>query len=426
MTTSIGQSLSSLVSHRLKWKTFVGSFHYRNTLISEGHRLFVSTSGTRWNAKDNFDGVVCLDATSGDVLWRYQSNGDANEIIKKDSLIFGGTDAGTIFVIDSENGIEVHSLSADAPVYCRPIVVETEDSYLVVFVASNGGVFAFEPSLRKVQACGYLEGRFRVAPASCPADDGSFFIGTEAGDILKVRASSQEVEATTFAKIPADKSSYVDSHNLRLEGMGSLLVVGSRLIVSYVRETYDKHPPVVCFNATTGSLLWKAKEVKTVSRKSAGYGNARVTPAVIGDMWFGTFAYSDALHAFSLSTGIGKWKIRLDSGLFQNWASPILGPRPHELLVPRVNGIVHRVDTQRRRVTGAISVEIGSYRDSNLRNSAEFQGTDGSPIGAEDAGSGRHLPDSILLSGIAATPVVNSGLLIVGGVSGSLSAYSVE
>lgn len=430
---NVGQPLSDITSStRVCWSNKIGRMHYRNSIIAVGDRIIVSTSGAVWNESDSGDGIYALDARSGELLWHSATLGDANGILSLGSMIVGGTDAGQMFAIDVLTGTLRASYSVGEPVFCKPVVVRCGLKDVAALVSYSGKIVLFDPDSEQFRVVLEVNGDFRANPATevLMASEGGFVLGSEAGELIKIEIDHAGARASLISVLRSRKSSY-GNYFLSIIGIGSLLVADGDLIVSYVRETYDKHPPIVCIGLVDGVERWHARGVKTLSKKREGYGNARTTPVLDGGFVYSTFGYNDGLHAFSLATGRGEWMAQLDDGLFQNWASPIIG-KNDRLFVPRVNGLIYEVDTLKRKVMNAISVEIGRYVDNRSyhrrrRHFNEDSWDDTSLISSETKWDkvGPD-PDEILVAGIASTPLFQNGFLITGGISGDIQCYRVE
>ncbi|WQO64667.1 PQQ-binding-like beta-propeller repeat protein [Sinorhizobium medicae] len=427
------QPLSSIFrTTRQRWSTEIGAFHYRNNLIRTGDRLIISTSGKVWNNNDPADGIYCLDAESGKVIWKFHTNGDANGIVEHNKIVVGGTDNGQIFALDYENGSLLAQHQSSTPFYGNPLLVRQGREDVFVSVSYGGDIIIYKPSEATFVNVGRVRGDFRASPATSQslAVMGMFVLASEGGELMRIVLSETEARPYFLHELQDMPSSDGGHYLLGLRGIGSLLVSENKLYVSYIRNTYDKHPPLCCIDLNTGAKIWDAKAVKTLSKKRSDYGNARCVPVICGDLLISTFGYNDSVHAFSCTTGRGEWMVRLDEGLLQNWASPVLSPAGR-LFVPRVNGIVHEIDISKRKVINSISVEIGRYARNDdyflrKRHFGEDRWEGTQPITHESrldkVGPD---PNEILISGLAATPLVFDNTLIVGGVSGQLRAYTI-
>ncbi|ANG98672.1 hypothetical protein A8A54_18830 [Brucella pseudogrignonensis] len=427
------QKLSSIFeSTRQRWTVDIGKFHYRNNFVRRENCLIASSSGEIWNNSDSADGIYCVNISSGEILWRFHTKGDANGISENDNIIVGGTDTGQIFALDTKTGKLLAEYQANAPIYGTPVLVQHGSESVFVSVSFAGDLVVFKPHEVTFVHFGKVRGDFRASPATdfSLSSSGTFILASESGEVMKIVLSEDEAKPYFLHELQDMPTFYGGGYLLGVRGVGSLLVHENKVYVSYTRNTYDKHPPICCIDIDTGQKIWDAKAVKTLSKRENDYGNARALPVIYGDLLISTFGYNDSVHAFSLSTGRGKWKVRLDEGLLQNWASPVIS-ETGRLFVPRVNGIIHEIDISKQKVINSISVEIGRYLSNDsyyLRKrhfgEDEWEGTN--PITRESTRE-KHgpFPSEILVSGLASTPIVFEDTLIAGGVSGQLYAYNI-
>jgi outer membrane protein assembly factor BamB len=416
----IGQQLSSIFkASRLQWVQPVGAMHYRNNIVVHSDHLILSTSGKKWNEADPGDGVVCLSRTSGEQIWRFETRGDANRLALFGDVVLGGTDTGQVFALDAHTGVLKAETKLVSPMVAKPVIVSSFGQDLPVLISSSGEILTYVARQVEFASLGRIAGTFTSDLATSPdlAADGVIVVGSDDGAIYRVTVGLDGVVSDLIHTLE-DRPSTLGAFRLGIRGIGSIVLEDHIAVVSYVRETSDRDPPMLALDVRTGQLLWHGRRVKSVSKNVDDYGNARVTPVVRNGMIFSTFAYNNSLHAFSLANGRGAWKVTLDEGFFQNWASPIFIGR-ERLLVPRVNGVVHTVDLPKQKVVDSISVEIGRYAEKEDR---------GWPPHSRAISQDllKHaMPGLMLLAGIASTPIVADGLVIIGGVSGEVRAYSI-
>lgn len=395
-----GKTLGELrTTSRVLWEQRPGQMHWRNNIVALGNRLYFSTSGTLWNEPDESDAVWCLDADSGATIWVVYTGSDANSISVDDGVVLVGTDGGTVWAIDANTGYVLSETLLTSPVVTRPVRIRRLGRSVALVIATDGEVIAYDYELRSWEAVGRLPFRVTASPVEWHGD---LYVGTETNEVLRVRCDDFDYKVVLRVS-PQPKEHYT----LYPTGVQSLVLSGTNLLVSYSRETYDERPPVICLNASTGLQQWHARGVKTLSKKHpVFYGNARTSPVVWRGLLLATFAYDDSLHAFDLRTGLGKWKVKLDDGRFQNWASPVIDG--HTLYVPRVNGVISTVNLETQRLEEALSVETASPHS-----------TEGSPR-KDDLDPGDRLS-----FGLAASPIVARGRMFVGTVAGRLLCVSL-
>ncbi|XUM19470.1 PQQ-binding-like beta-propeller repeat protein [Bradyrhizobium oligotrophicum S58] len=351
----IGQPLSDLKrDNALLWSVDIGRMHSRNNIVVRDNHAFVSSSGKRWNAKDEKDGVYCIDLNLGTIVWFTQTNSDANEVTVLQDVVLVGTDEGRAFALDVKNGKLLRTFDATAAIYTRAVELERADHKTGVLVSYAGEIIEYDVDLNEFSLLATLPFPVRANPVRIEKD--TFIIGSETGSITLVKFDGKNTNWKTVFQLTPYKSSGTLDHHLKIKGISSLVVRGDRVVVSYSRDTYDRRPPMVCFSLSTGRKVWDAGRIPAASKTDISeFGNSRVTPVLYGDLVISTFAYNDAVHAFSLSSGKWLWRQRLDASYFQNWSSPV----EHRgfLYVARINGVLTVMNISTRKILSSYSVE---------------------------------------------------------------------
>ncbi|WP_127088180.1 PQQ-binding-like beta-propeller repeat protein [Aquabacter cavernae] len=421
----ISQTLASIKMRQpnpIIWEKSFGRMHYRNNILPAGDLLYFGTSGDKWNFSDPNDAILCVRQSDGEVVWRVQTDSDVNGIAIFDSVLVAGTDSGMIYALNIADGRILSRFQAGSPVYTKAVIVDVEGERIAVLLSRDGHIICFNLADNSFRHTGSLPGTFRTNIVTNPelAETGSVLAANEAGTIFQIGVGtfgSTDMERFT---IPVTDSSGPYHFKLRLQGIGSLLFHENLLIVTYARETYDERPPILALDWRTWKVAWNGHPRKTVSKKKRFYfGNCRIHPVISNGEVLATFAYSDSLYAFSITTGRCAWSVRVDNDLFQNWASPVLMNR-RTLAVPRANGVIAFVDLQTRRVIRSISLETpsnGQAVDELDYSESLWPDPGSSEMPFEGPG-----PGQILTSGLASTPVYSGGQIIVGTISGKLVA----
>jgi outer membrane protein assembly factor BamB len=162
-------------------------------------------------------------------------------------------------------------------------------------------------------------------------------------------------------------------------------LIGNRLYVGFTRQTYYEQPPLCCFDVVSRRIVWIARGQKGAKES---FGNCRTTPIAIGNNMAVAFAYTDSIYAFSQETGEYSWHVVLGTETFQQWASPSFRP-PNDLYVGRVDGVLFKIDAERRRIVWSRSLAV--------------------PEGDDDR---RLSPREPPVGGICATPFVANSLVL--------------
>src|SRR5262249_28045541 len=145
----------------------------------------------------------------------------------------------------------------------------------------------------------------------------SLIVGSEGGSVFRVNLHDGAFTTEKLFQIEPHRSSGKSNFDLQIKDIASIIVKDDRVILSYVRDTYDRRPPMTCFSLQTGQKLWDAGRVQTASKDSDhSFGNSRVTPALWNNLVISTFSYNESVHAFAMSTGKWIWRVRLDESYF--------------------------------------------------------------------------------------------------------------
>ncbi len=413
---AIGQAISQLRgASGTRWSRKIGRFHSRNNIVVVDGRAVFGNSGREWQQADEQDGVYCVGLDDGREAWFCPTGADVNQIAVFGDIVAAGTDDGDFIIVDLQTGFLLEVWHGHSPIYARPFSLTVLGARRIVAVTGAGEIIGFDPVAKAFATLGQVPGNVRANALQLgrPFEEGAFLVGTEDGQIWKVRIGDA-AECKPFFKINAGRNAQYDVE-LNIRGISALVRSEDRLIVTFARDTYSEQPPLMAISLTSGQPVWAARLPKSLSRQRQTVGNARIQPVVWRNLVLCTFSYDDALHAFSLANGRSEWKIRLDDGFFQNWSSPVLDG--DSLYVARVNGIVHKVDLQRRKIAWSNSVETPSPKAIGLSSSDEAPWPIWKPRGYDLPGP---VPGQALVGGIAATPTVADGFLMVGTISGSL------
>lgn len=431
----IGQRLSEIKKNRgSHWSSTIGRMHYRSTIIEFSGSLLISSCGEIWNKSDSADGVYSINPENGFVNWHSRTHGDSNEIKIFEDTVIGGTDNGEVFAIDAHYGERIATHSGISAFCSAPIIVKSAEQNLALMISIDGYVLSYDNQKKYFSIVGNIPGRFvaNLETNQAMMEEGKFFAASESGHIYSAQVRNGAIHYDQIYDASRTQHHIVyasDVFRPKVRGIASMSIVSDRIIISYTRDTEYIAPPLVCIDLY-GNEIWHARGIKSLSKRHSSYGNGRAKPLIFDNSIFCTFSYSDSLYSLSLNTGRAEWSVRLDDGLFQNWASPVLGSN-RRIYVPRVNGLVHEVDIKSREVIGSISAEIGRYSRINYLSPWEtYTSEDYSDLTSPISGGVPLFrkspnPDDRLEAGIASTPFIFNNLLIVGTVSGRLMAFEI-
>lgn len=413
----IGQPLSQLKQRNaMLWSADVGRMHSRNNILIKGDRVFLSTSGEHWNKPDDRDGVHCIDLNTGTRIWFAHTLSDANEIALVGNTLLVGTDSGRGFAIDCYTGKILAHIDLGCPIFAR--AVELENGKTAAMISHSGDVCLFSCKDNTFSIIGNIPHLISANVASINAN--SFLVGTEGGLVIAVDVLNREVKWRSAFQVEPHKSTG-HGFTLQIRGISNIAIEGDRAILSYVRSTYDRRPPIVCFSLRTGKKLWDAGRVQSASKiDRQDFGNARVTPVIWNGLVITTFSYNESVHAFSLQSGKWMWRLLLDDAFFQNWASPVLDGTL--MYVPRINGVLSIVDLKIKKILSSYSVEIFNLKYED-RPAADLSREEAWPSSLRTLESSGPYPGQEIVAGICSTPAILDDKILVGTVSGRLCCF---
>ena len=419
----IGQALSKLKrTDSVLWSIDVGRMHARNNIIVAEDRAYLSSCGESWNSPDGRDGVYCVDLSTTSIRWFTQTRSDANEIALIEEVILTGTDQGMCFAIDAATGKILAEASLDDAIVTRPLEIEIAGRKAAILISRSGTIVQYNFQRHQFISLGSTQNTITANPIAI--DSSSILVGCDNGVVQTVSFEDNTVKLRKLFELPRHKASSPYTFSLEVTGISSLIKTGDRIIASYIRNTYDRRPPISCFSYKTGEKLWDAGRIPITSKdERATFGNSRVVPVLYDGMLFSTFSYNDSIHAFSLHSGKWAWRKRLDSSYFQNWASPIRADST--LYVPRINGVISVIDLHTKELRSSFSVEVFDVNSSPGDNFATVKEREPWPINRLDYERGP-FPGQEILAGICSTPTPWKDQLLVGTVSGKLVCLNVS
>jgi outer membrane protein assembly factor BamB len=414
------QTLAKLkTKNSVFWTTRVGRMHSRNNIVVSEGRVFLSTSGAQWNAPDVEDGIHCIDMETGEKIWFAQTKFDPNEISLIDNVILAGNDAGTIFAFSAGEGRLLDEIKLNAPTYVRALKLGSAGHYIGILITKSGAVVQYNFTKNKFSVMEEIPHSFRSNPVAI--NENEFLVGSEDGSILRVSVGKTvgDFSWKRIFQVPEHRASGPYDFALKVKGISSIIVAGDKVIVSYVRETYDRRPPMVCFSLNSGTKLWDASRVSSSSKsENQEFGNSRITPVVWKDIVLSTFAYNESVHAFALDTGKWNWRLRLDDSYFQNWSSPII--QDDRLFVARINGVLSVIDLNSREILESYSLEVIDIKQDVRDDRKLFNEREAWPNAESTLTSSGPDPGQELIAGICSTPAIWNDKIVIGTVSGQL------
>jgi outer membrane protein assembly factor BamB len=239
-----------------------------------------------------YDGVVAVNRTSGQVLWRIAVTGgvEGGVTIINDYLFFGGND-GHFYSASAVDGKVLWRIPVRSETLAAPLL---EDG-VVYFLTGNNVLHAVD-ALDGHELWIYTRvdsQNFSIRGASMPAyKDGAVLLGFSDGYLVSLNAKSGALKWETSL-----------NKNKRFRDIDSTPVIDGSLV--YVTG-YDSH--LYCVNVQTGELVWKAEP--------GGFGKV----LLVGEKLFYSSSKGEVL-AIDKKNGSTLWKFKLSEGIA---TSPVL------------------------------------------------------------------------------------------------------
>ncbi|HTX52927.1 MAG TPA: PQQ-binding-like beta-propeller repeat protein [Candidatus Baltobacteraceae bacterium] len=329
----------------------VGIGTFKNEIVADGDWLYVPTAGTTHNEPDLRDGIACLRASDLSEAWHARTHHDANAMLQVGSLLYVGTDAGTIECIDASTGKECwpEPPRLSAPVLAQPIVTPTGvlacavDGMAVLLDAANGTILA------KTQIEGGIVGDPLVM------DDRVLF-ATQAGWAVEAPLNdplrwTSDPAAPDVRRVQVKRAGYGGSEYpcwfsaspVRLEGT---------IFLPHSRETTLPGIPVAALERRRFQVRYTIAET---DRPDETFGNVRARPVIVDGLVIVPAAYSNLTVAFDRDGGV-VWAEPCGWPAFPQYGSP--GAFGQAALVPRFDGALHAIDAQTGQRAWSIALGI--------------------------------------------------------------------
>jgi outer membrane protein assembly factor BamB len=385
----------------IRWRAAMGRLHWRNTIDVKDGRLYLTSCGTRWNQDDRGDGVYCLDADDGTLLWAFNSAGDANEALVHGDCVVVGSDAGQLALLDKATGALKQEARLWHPIFARPFVLDAQ----IFAVSHKGMVMMADPGADKIIEVAALPFAVRANPA-VRADGRSAILFGETGEIARAWC-----EAGSFKWELLATKSYgpPGASGRRHAGLVAAPVLdGERLIGGATRDSYYSVPPLFCFDMARKTFLWGEREEEPRGKDNP-FGNLRSQPLIVKDEVIFAPAYAAALYAADKDSGEIRWKLPVGKELLQQWSSPVQVDE-RRVLLARADGILYQIDVAERKIEWALSL---------LVTPSEVQA-------ANRAGKLGPGPSDAAHNGITTTPAWHGGRIFLGTTEGQLFCIGDE
>lgn len=344
---------------RIVWAARVGHQAWKNRPAVAGDSLVVGGCGSTWNTSDERDGVTCLDVRTGKERWFSPTPSDANAVVISRGLVVSGTDTGSVHAWALESGNQEWESSLGSGIVGGPIklpgdiadwnqrglrdpvLLTTWDGSLVLLDLITG------EELERLD----LGIDTLAAPAVVSEGTGHRIIIVLAHKHGQVSAVEYDSIWISLKRLWTTEVRYQSEYSKTGEETPSFsatpIVIGSRVIVGLVRNTYYSPPPFTCLHLHDGSHIWDAS-VPAEDTKKYGFGNVRGTPSLHGknSIIFST-AYTDVVGMLDASTGLLEGAIEVGATLFEQWSSPVVVG--DSTFIGRHDGYLHKVSLSKLR-----------------------------------------------------------------------------
>jgi outer membrane protein assembly factor BamB len=317
---------------------------FRETLDRAGFASSPAVAGDRVYVGANNDALYCFNATTGDVVWKFEAFYEvfSSPVIHRDRVYFGEglhyTEDATFYCVDADTGEEIWCFPTNSHVESSPFVVDGK----VIFGAGDDGVYCLDAETgRKLWQ--YPSVHVDGSPAAC---DSKVYFGSGYG-------------RSSVYCLNLDDGSEIWTVDTRCPAWGSPAVWDGKVYIgtglgNFVVSSEEPAGSVICLDARTGESLWEFEVGDTVlgaiaiddgrayfgSRDSNLYcidassgeqiwkfsaGSAVVSsPAVaMGEVYFGSD--NGMIYCLDGEDGVVKWEFDTSESGFFNVDSRIIG-----------------------------------------------------------------------------------------------------
>ncbi len=380
----------------------VGIGTIKNDIVADGEWLYVPTAGARYNQPDRRDGIACLRAADLSEVWHARTRHDANAILQVDSLLYVGTDAGTIECIDAATGAAAWKRPPrlSSAVLARPAWTPAG----LVVCAVDGQAALLDPGSGAVLEHADLPGGVIGDPLRI---DDRILFATQEGWVVEaplaeplrwaVDPAAPDVRRVQVARAGFDDKQYMCTFTaspVRLEGT---------VFLPHSRETTLPGLPVAALERRRFQVRYTIAEP---ALPDEDFGNIRARPAVANGLVVVPAAYSNLTVAFDRDGGI-VWAEPCGWPAFPQYGSPAAAGA--DVLVPRYDGALHAIDARTGRRRWSIALGIESNRGEVFYGGQELPGERDEPEWEAEGRIPLNAPVTVV--GDVAYLVDNAGLL---------------
>jgi outer membrane protein assembly factor BamB len=330
--TGQGGKRPSIKKPAIIWKANIGIQGYLNNPVFVDGRVYVGSSGKEHNRPDAKDGVYCLDAATGRVIWRVRTKKDACGAAWADGRLFATSDDGALRCLDAKSGKLLWKMQRKGELYCQPLVVK---GLVLIGDASGTIVGADQKTGAVVWQKKFAETNVRGGLSS----DGELIVAVSvAGKVVCCDIKGKELWSSEI--FPQNKKHWT--------AYPTPTIADRRVIVGYARDTNYDTPSLWALDIKSGGRIWGDAGKWDRRRPGPTYANIRSSVTVWGKVLLYGTAYGNSLVAVDSATGKESWRLDVGVPMFPHWPSAAVAGQT--LYLPRHDGGLYAIDLKERKL----------------------------------------------------------------------------
>ncbi|GEM_PF-4004201 len=333
----------------------VGIGTLKNQIVADGEWLFVPSAGAAYNEPDPRDGISCLRASDLSEQWHARTRHDANALLQVGSLLYVGTDAGTLECIDASTGQPAWGQPAQlsGAVLAQPVATLAG----ILACAVDGMAALLDPATGAVLATATIAGG--VVGDPLVFDDRVLF-ATQSGWVVEAPLAdplrwTDDPQAPDVRRLQITRAGYEAGSQYACWFTASPVRLEGTIFLPHSRETTLPGVPVAALERRRFQVRYTIAET---DRPDETFGNIRARPVIVNGLAIVPAAYSNLTIAFDRDGGI-VWAEPCGWPAFPQYGSP--AAFGESALVPRFDGALHALDTRQGRRTWSIALGIAGH-----------------------------------------------------------------
>jgi outer membrane protein assembly factor BamB len=330
----------------------VGIGTVKNDVIADGEWLYVPTAGDVYNEPDPRDGITCLRSSDLSEVWHARTSHDANAVLHVESLLYVGTDAGTVECIDASTGqarwADPPRLSA--PVLARPVLTPAG----LLACAVDGSSALLDAATGAVVASAQIDGGIVGDPLII---GDRLLFATQQGQVVECPLAeplrwTSDQHARDVRRVMVTRAGFDEGSEYPCWFTASPVHLEKTIFLPHSRETTLPGVPVAAIEWRRFQVRYTIAETNTPDED---FGNIRARPVVVDGLVIVPAAYSNLVVAFDRDGGI-VWTEPCGLAAFPQYGSP--AAYGNTALVPRFDGALHALDTGAGKRTWSMALGI--------------------------------------------------------------------